>query len=46
MLIISVLVVAMFIWLIFNHPFKEREVEDTYGYFLEKIKEKDRHGQV
>ena len=41
MLIISILIVAIFFWLVLNHPFKG-EVEDTYDYYLEKKEKREK----
>ncbi len=46
MVIMSILVVAVFIWLVFNHPFKGEKVEDTYEYFMRKVEKKDREGGI
>lgn len=41
MLWISFLVVAVFIWLVFNIPFKGETVHDTYEFFLDQIRKED-----
>lgn len=42
MLWISFLVVAIFIWLVFNNPYKEKLVRDTYENFLREVEDERR----
>lgn len=37
MWLVSIVVVAIFLWLVFNLPFKEKQVEDTYERFLQEV---------
>ncbi|WP_164731110.1 hypothetical protein [Anoxybacter fermentans] len=46
MLIISFIVVMIFIWLVFNHPFKGKEVQDTYNYFLKEKRNNEQKSRV
>lgn len=41
MLWISFLVVAMFIWLVFNVPFKGETLYDTYEFFFDQVREEE-----